>query len=124
VTNFEEDQWLRLWFLGGPPYPTQGRVSRDDRHGDAAKYWAFVGDFWRVLGRVLAERADVVIRFGASRLAPEQMQRMLNCSSRFSGRKTRLVHHEVSDIKGSQTQVFRPGANGCRVELDCHFKIA
>ena len=21
VTNFEENQWLRLWFLGGPPVP-------------------------------------------------------------------------------------------------------
>ena len=27
VTNFEEDQWLRLWFLGGPPFPTRGRIS-------------------------------------------------------------------------------------------------
>ena len=25
TTNFEEDQWLRLWFLGGPPKPTIGR---------------------------------------------------------------------------------------------------
>src|SRR5439155_24357395 len=25
VTNFEEDQWLRLWFLGGPPHPTRSR---------------------------------------------------------------------------------------------------
>lgn len=24
VTNFEEDQWLRLWFQGGPPKPTWG----------------------------------------------------------------------------------------------------
>src|SRR5258705_2335387 len=32
VTNFEEDQWLRLWFLGGPPYPTRHRLASDDRH--------------------------------------------------------------------------------------------
>jgi hypothetical protein len=30
VTDFEEDQWLRVWFLGGPPHPTSGRISRDD----------------------------------------------------------------------------------------------
>ena len=39
VTNFEEDQWLRLWFLGGRPHPTYGMVSRDDRHEKAEKYW-------------------------------------------------------------------------------------
>lgn len=123
VTNFEEDQWLRLWFLGGPPYPTQGRISRDDRHGDPSKYWGFVADMWRALGRVLASNADIVIRFGASKLDPNQMQRMLQCSSRFSGRTTQLAFCETSAIKGSQTRVFRPGARGCRVELDCHFKM-
>jgi hypothetical protein len=32
VTSFEEDQWLRLWFLGAPPHPTYRVVSKDDRH--------------------------------------------------------------------------------------------
>jgi hypothetical protein len=26
VTNFEEDQWLRLWFLGNKPRPTYNEV--------------------------------------------------------------------------------------------------
>jgi len=124
VTNFEEDQWLRLWFLGGPPRPTQGRVSSDDRHGDAAKYWSFIGDMWRALGQVLAPRSNIVIRFGATRLEPDQMRKMLQYSSRFSGRNTQLVSHELSTIKGRQTQAFRPGAKGCRIELDCHFQMA
>ena len=123
VTNFEEDQWLRLWFLGGPPHPTQGRVSRDDRHGDPSKYWGFIADMWRVFGRVLAPNADVVIRFGASKLEPDQMRDMLQCSSRFSRRNAKLVFHDISAIKGSQTKAFRPGATGCRVELDCHFRM-
>jgi DNA methylase len=38
VTNFEEDQWLRLWFLGGPPYPTRNRLTTDDRHTREDKY--------------------------------------------------------------------------------------
>ena len=44
VTNFEEDQWLRLWLLGGPPHPTYRRVSRDDRHSSASKYWKFLSE--------------------------------------------------------------------------------
>ena len=54
VTNFEEDQWLRLWFLGGPPHPTKNRLSRDDRHCFAADYWRFVSDMWRSLGSTVS----------------------------------------------------------------------
>ncbi|MGH9429870.1 MAG: DNA methyltransferase, partial [Terriglobia bacterium] len=32
VTNYEEDQWLRLWFLGNEPKPTYQLISKDDRH--------------------------------------------------------------------------------------------
>jgi hypothetical protein len=42
VTSFEEDQWLRLWFLGGPPHPTYRQVSRDDRHETLSAYWDLI----------------------------------------------------------------------------------
>jgi len=51
VTNFEEDQWLRLWFLGGPPQPTRNRLSHDDRYTFNRHYWRFISDMWRSLGR-------------------------------------------------------------------------
>ena len=47
VTSFEEDQWLRLWFLGCAPRPTYGRISKDDRHTSTSKYWDLVSDMWR-----------------------------------------------------------------------------
>ena len=50
VTNFEEDQWLRLWVLGGPPTPTTGRLSRDDRHLRPDAYWQFIADMWLLSG--------------------------------------------------------------------------
>jgi len=121
VTDFEEDQWLRLWFLGGPPHPTSGRISRDDRHREAGKYWQFIADMWRALGAVLAAKADIVIRFGATRLEPDEMLRMLAASAQFSSRNMHLVSSEISPLKGRQTDAFRPGSRGCRVEIDCHF---
>ena len=124
VTNFEEDQWLRLWFLGGPPYPTIGRVSRDDRHSDGDKYWRFIADMWRVLGVLLAPKAHVVIRIGTGRLNPTALARALTASSQFSARKVELLSSETSELKNRQTDVFRPGSKGCSVELDCHFRFA
>ena len=51
VTDFEKDQWLRLWFLGGPARPTTGRLSRDDRYSFEADYWRFIADMWRSLAQ-------------------------------------------------------------------------
>lgn len=123
VTNFEEDQWLRLWFLGGPPHPTKNRLSRDDRHSFPAEYWRFVSDMWRSLGSTVASQAQIVIRLGSSRISPDELRQQLLATSRFSGRKVRLVHSEVSAIEGRQTDVFRPGTVGCKVEVDYLFKI-
>ena len=121
VTNFEEDQWLRLWFLGGPPYPTRGRISQDDRHSDASKYWTFIADMWRMLGQVLTKNADIVVRLGTGRIAAEKIPVLLAACAQFSQRRVSLVSSATSPLKRRQTDAFRPGSSGCRVEVDCHF---
>jgi len=123
VTNFEEDQWLRLWFLGGPPYPQTFRLSRDDRYRLADDYWRFIADMWRVLGTILQRGADIVIRLGSSRVGALELQRQLTATSQFSGRRVHLVKAETSDIIRRQTRSFRPGSTGCSVEIDCHFAM-
>jgi hypothetical protein len=123
VTNFEEDQWLRLWFLGGPPHPTRHRVSRDDRHEREGAYWTFIADMWRMLGAVMAKCAHVIIRLGGRGLTPEDMARKLEGTSTFAQRPVRLISQSVSTLKRRQTDSFRPGSTGCLVELDCHFRF-
>jgi hypothetical protein len=124
VTNFEEDQWLRLWFLGGPPHPTRHRVSRDDRHESQQKYWSFIADMWRMLGTVIAPRGHVVIRLGARGEHIDSMRRKLSSCSAFSGRRVGLSSWSCSELQRRQTDSFRPGTKGCMVELDCHFQFA
>jgi hypothetical protein len=124
VTSFEEDQWLRLWFLGGPPRPTRGRISPDDRHESRDRYWRFIGAMWRSLGLVLDRDSHVVIRLGCRRENPDDLAQALHACSAYTSRKVTLVHQEVSEIRGRQTRSFRPGSHGCRVELDCVFHLA
>jgi hypothetical protein len=124
VTSFEEDQWLRLWFLGGLSYPKKGSMSRDDRHGTADNYWSFIGDMWRSLGAIMADRSHVVIRIGSRKISPDLLKRGLTGCAQFSGRKIKLVSSQVTEIKRRQTDAFRPGSTGCGVELDCHFRFA
>jgi hypothetical protein len=123
VTNFEEDQWLRLWFLGGEPRPTYRKVSKDDRHERAEPYWDLISDMWRVLGRVVAKRADLVIRIGGKNFDPTEMGNRLHVTSIFSRRRAEMVHSETSQIQRRQTDSFRPGTKGCLVEADFHFRL-
>ncbi len=124
VTSFEEDQWLRLWFLGGLTYPKKGVMSRDDRHGTADNYWSFIGDMWRSLGAVMADGSHVVVRIGSRKISPDFLKRGLTGCAQFSGRKVKLVSSQITEIKRRQTGAFRPGSTGCVVELDCHFRFA
>ena len=121
VTNFEEDQWLRLWFLGGPPHPTHGRISHDDRYTSEEKYWAFIADMWRSLGTVLAPKAHVVIRIGSSKIDVDRLQHCLTAASKFARRPIERLSAEVSRLPRRQTDAFRPGSKGCSVEVDCHY---
>ena len=123
TTSFEEDQWLRLWFLGGSEAPTRNTISRDDRHTRSDKYWAFIADMWRCLGAVTAERAHVIIRIGSRTQSPVTMKSQLLSSSQLSGRTIKLVSSRVTEIANRQTHAFRPGSTGCKVELDCHFQL-
>lgn len=123
VTNFEEDQWLRLWFLGGPDRPVRRRLSRDDRHTSAKCYWDFIADMWRSLGAILSRQSNVVIRIGSRSLPPERLLQTLKASTVFCGRKFELVSHEISELRNRQTDAFRPGSRGCLLEVDAHFLI-
>jgi len=123
VTNYSEDQWLRLWFLGGEPKPIKTAYSRDDRHGNLDNYWALLADMWRVLGLALGPKSNVVIRLGARRITPDRLVSGLMGVARASGRRVRLVAHEVSEINNRQTRAFRPGTIGCKLEVDCHFHL-
>ncbi len=123
VTDYGEDQWLRLWFLGGVPRPTRGIVSRVDRHRGADNYWRLIADVWRALSQVLAPRSSIVIRLGGKNLEPEQLVTALTASSVFASRRVKLVSSETSEIMRRQTDAFRPGTTGCRYEIDAHFSM-
>ena len=124
ITNFEEDQWLRLWFLGSEPRPTYRKISRDDRHERVEHYWDLISDMWRVLGKVVARKADIVIRIGGKNFNPEEMGNRLRGTSVFSQRRAELIQEETSQIQRRQTDSFRPGSKGCLIETDFHFRLS
>lgn len=124
VTDFGEDQWLRIWFLGGDSRPRRGVISRDDRHRGVDNYWRLIADMWRMLSAVVAPKASVVVRLGGKGLEPDQLVAALAGAAKVAPRRVRMVEHSVSEIARRQTDAFRPGTTGCRHEIDAMFSVA
>jgi DNA modification methylase len=122
VTNYEEDQWLRLWFLGYEARPSYGKISRDDRHGGAERYWKFLREAWSGVGPLLAPDAKIVCRIGGKDINVEEVTLKLTDSIRHALPNACLLSPPViSAIKNRQTEAFRPGSTGCTIEVDYVF---
>ena len=107
TTNYREDQWLRLWFLGGEPSMPRGRG--DDRHYNKDNYWAFLQASMKGLAPLLAERARMVVRIGGRRLRKSELQDgLLRSLTLGLERDVQLVDDGVTTESGrTQANVFR-----------------
>jgi hypothetical protein len=122
TTHFEEDQWLRLWFLGGPARPR--RQGGDDRHSSLDKYWDFLTETWIGVGPLLKKNAHIVIRIGGKQLAKDEVENnLLQSLEDGLEQKVALLEARTTRIKGGQLRVFRPGADGLADEHDFHFVL-
>lgn len=123
TTSYAEDQWLRLWFLGGAAYPAQA-VLGDDRHRSEDSYWGFLTESWMGIAPLLRDGAHIVIRLGGRRLngfSCEPILRQSLCEGFDS--KVRRLGRRSSAIREGQLRAFRPGAAGVQREYDFHFRV-
>jgi hypothetical protein len=124
VTRYEEDQWLRLWFLGGEPRPTYGQVSKDDRHEGVYNYWQFLKESWIGIAPLLANHAKIVVRLGAIGLEDVEITRGLTASIRATFSRVRVIRQPTrSKIVRRQSRNFLPRSKGCLFEMDYVFSV-
>ena len=123
VTRYEEDQWLRLWFLGGEPWPTYHRVSKDDRYDRPARYRQFLTESWAGVAPLLARPAVVVVRLGAIGLDEPDMTNGLIASLRSAFPELRTIARIRSEIASRQARSFLPRSRGCLFEVDYTFAV-
>lgn len=120
TTDYGEDQWLRLWFLGGAERP-KGGLFADARHGSSDSYWKFLSAAWNGMVGLLAPGCTIVIRIGGMSFGADEIKEgVINSLRTGLGSKTFNIIQplNVSEIKNRQTNVFRPGTKGRRVEYD------
>lgn len=119
VTNSEEDQWLRLWFLGNGPNPTYRYVSSDNRYVKPESYWGFLSEAWQGVAPLMQRRAVVVCRMGGRGIDEGQITDGLQgvLASAFA-KVDVLDGPRMSPLRNRQARAFRPGAKGCTCEWD------
>ena len=122
ITDYHEDQWLRLWFLGGPSKPVT-RQGRDDRHRGTTTYWKFMDEAWSGIAPLLMDGAQVVIRIGGSRLAQDDLADGLSASLKATGRKFRLVEARRTIIKNGQRRIMQTVPDKASLEHDFRFVL-
>ncbi len=123
ITDYHEDQWLRLWFLGGAAKPISGQ-GKDDRHRRVEAYWQFLQEAWKGIVPLLQDSAQIVIRIGGTRLDQEELQTGLLESLNSTGRRFKLMESRQTDIKNGQRRTFQPVPKKASVEHDFRFKMA
>lgn len=126
TTDYSEDQWLRLWFLGGPAHP-QKRRNVDDRLTNVNLYWQFLSEAWAGCSRLLLRGTIIVIRIGGTRLEKEVLRSGLRASlEKGFGHfvVTPLHAGDTTEIKNRQTNAFRPGLTQIRYEHDFAFQLS
>jgi hypothetical protein len=125
VTNYEEDQWLRLWFLGHEPHPTYGEVSHDDRHCRLDDYWNFLLDVWESLAPLMRRSAVIVCRIAGNAVRPKDItENLVDTLSTAFPAGYLIAKPQLSKIKKKQTDYFRPGSSGCFFEIDHAFRVS
>lgn len=123
TTNYREDQWLRLWLLGGLETPERVGLS-DDRHRRADTYWRFLTEAWSGIAPLLRDGAHVVVRIGGRHIDSQEAETELRASLRKGSESTvRLIDRHTSRITHGQLRAFRPGAVGTQVEHDFRFRL-
>ena len=123
TTNYREDQWLRLWFLGQEA--TSRHPHGDGRHCSFEEYKTFLAESWAGIAPLLAREARIVVRIGGRKLTMEAAREsLLNSLEEGLERPIRLVDAGVSSAIGStQANAFRGSRVAPTVEHDFCFAL-
>jgi len=123
TTNYREDQWLRLWFLGEDPGSVQPRD--DGRHHSKELYWTFLKEAWEGVAPLLAPKARIVIRIGGRKLSKREMSDGLSSGlSVATGRGLMSADDGVTTpVKRTQANSFRGAKASPTVEHDFCFIV-
>ena len=76
MRTYVADQWLRNWFVGGPPVVPYGSTGQVARQPSQAAFVSALAEVWRAAANRCVPESRLVIRFGAlpsTKVSPEKL---------------------------------------------------
>lgn len=118
VRTYLPDQWLRLWFLGGPPQVTYSNENQLD-HNSVDSFINQLRQVWQNAGHVCLDDAWLVVRFGAISDRNIDYQKLIECSLGNTGWEIKATQSAGSALDGRrQAHSFSNPSQSASEELD------
>lgn len=118
MRTYTQDQWLRSWFLGDEAtvrYSMPGQI----RHGSPEAFVQDLNLVWRNMGKIAADGARLVVRFGGINHRKAQPREIMRDSLEDSGWKIETVVLAGSASKGRRQALhFSPRVGNAQEETD------
>lgn len=121
MRTYVEDQWLRSWFLGGPPAVVYGK-STQVSHAGLESFAQALGRVWRNMASTSAPTLEMYIRFGTIQSAGADARGLLARSLELSGVNwmTRSVKSARSADSGRRQAAQMSPSSKASTEFDFH----
>ena len=85
MRTYVADQWLRNWFVGGPPEVPYGSEGQLARQPSQAAFVSALAAVWRAVANRCTPEGHLVIRFGALPSAKVSPEKLIVASLREAG---------------------------------------
>lgn len=102
ITNYQYDQWLRLWLLGEQPYPVAAQERSRGRHASKAVYRQLLLDVFSNCVPLLCLNATIYVRTDARQFTRETTIAVLG--ETFPNKQIEIIERPYS--KSTQTSLF------------------
>ncbi len=125
MRTYMPDQWLRSWFLGGPPEVQYEASERDVRHSSPDDFAADLRLVWKGLAERATSSARMVVRFGGINDRKADHVELLKASLTDSGwRLLTVVPAGDADSGRRQSLQFACAHGTPKAEFDFHAVVA
>ncbi|CAM3810353.1 DNA methyltransferase [Deinococcus frigens] len=102
IINYNYDQWLRRWMLGGPELPKYSAGKYQDRYDNKIQYQELLSKVFGESAKLMHERAHVVVRTDARVFTLESTIKALE--EAFPGKSIKKVKRPV--LGKTQTRLY------------------
>ena len=106
VTNYHDDQWLRLWLLGGKPKPGYGKTKYTGKFSSKESYRELLDSVFKSVSQIMSEDGTIYVRTSAREFTLDTTKEILG--KHFSSWKEEIKEEPLP--KKTQTHLFGDSA--------------